>query len=130
MQRLNVIHRDVKPANCLIQLGRRPVLCLADFGLACLEKVSDDGGGGREAEVPHIEDLAGDEELTDEELVTILRRATERCKEKRKRHQAEEEIEWEEASGGAEIFFKAKRTRGRVGTEFYAAPEIVRCLFS
>ena len=92
-----------------------------------MDRVSDEGGES-ETEVPHIEDLEGDEELTDEELVTILKRATERCKEKRRRHQADEEVE--EASGGADIFFKTKRTQRRVGTEFYAAPEVVRCSFS
>jgi serine/threonine protein kinase/Tfp pilus assembly protein PilF len=38
------VHRDVKPQNCLISSGERPVLKVADFGLA---KALDDSSAGR-----------------------------------------------------------------------------------
>ena len=127
MHGLGVIHRDIKPDNCLVQIAGGPDLCLADFGLACLEKVLalEESGAGPRAEARSIEELEGSGEVSDDELMAFLKKEMERCEEKLS---ADGAVDRREGSVG-ELFGKGRRTQGRLGTELFIAPEIVSCLF-
>ena len=101
-------------------------MCLADFGLACLEKVPDpESGAGPRAEARSIEELEGSGEVSDDELMAFLKKEMERCEEKLS---AGGGVDRREGSVG-ELFCKGRRTQGRLGTELFIAPEIVSCLF-
>ena len=68
-----------------------------------------------------IEEISGDEELTDEEVASILRH-------ERSRRGLESVEEEEERKGSANpmLFHCCSRTRHKIGTKYFSAPEIVR----
>ena len=128
-----IIHRDLKPQNLFIQLNGtgRPNLCIGDFGLSCIEKISAKSNQPFSTnQTITVEEINTDEDLTDDELVSILNAHKSSVKWTSTKNPAGHIAEMEDKNSYENVcnsgeFHQLQRTKKRLGTQHFIAPEIV-----